>query len=64
MENIAVENGKSCVVYNNPKELIQTLNDIYKNVSNYEQMAEKGRERVLKYHSRSSVSKELFNLFK
>ena len=64
MENIAVENGKSCVVYNNPQELIQTLNNIYQNVFDYERMAEQGRESVVKYHSRSSVSKELFDLFK
>lgn len=63
MENIAVENGKSCIVYSKPEELIKSLDAIFNNVTCYEQMAENGRQAVLKYHDRAMVSKQLFSLF-
>lgn len=63
MENIAVESGKSCIVYSEPEELIKSLDDIYNNVTRYELIAENGRQAVLKYHDRAMVSKQLFSLF-
>jgi glycosyltransferase involved in cell wall biosynthesis len=63
LENIAVENGKSCIIYEKAEEVIKILNYIPKNIPLYEKMAEAGREAVLKYHDRSTVSKELFSLF-
>lgn len=64
MENIAVEDSKSCVVYKTPEELISLLNDIPNNISQYEDIAEAGRNAVLKFHDRATVSKQLFDLFK
>jgi hypothetical protein len=63
MENIAVKSGKSCIVYSKPEELIESLDDIYNNVTRYELIAENGRQAVLKYHDRAMVSKQLFSLF-
>lgn len=64
MENIAVENGKSCVVYETAEKLVNNLNDLYQNISSYEQMAENGRKAILEDHDRATVSKQLFDLFK
>lgn len=64
MENIAVENQKSCIVYEYPYEVINTLLDIPKNIQKYEEMAAEGRKSVLKYHDRKTISKELFSFFK
>jgi hypothetical protein len=64
MENIAVESGKSCMEYETAEQAITILRDIPENVSKYESIAEAGREAVLKYHDRATVSKQLFELFK
>jgi hypothetical protein len=64
MENIAVESGKSCMEYETAEQAITILRDIPQNVSKYESIAEVGREAVLKYHDRATVSKQLFELFK
>ena len=64
MENIAVENGKSCIIYETPEQLISVLHDISNNVSYYEEIAKAGREAVLKYHDRAAVSEQLFQLFR
>jgi hypothetical protein len=40
MENIAVENGKSCIVYEKLEQLISVLNDIPNNISQYEGIAD------------------------
>ena len=60
MENIAVEHGKSCVVWETPKELVETLLDIPTRITYYERMAEAGREAVLEHHNREIIAKELF----
>lgn len=63
LENIAVENGKSCVVYNNPKEVVTVLNDIAEHREKYEKMAEAGRKVVLTEHGRRKLAAEFFGLF-
>ena len=63
MENIAVENGVSCVEYQEPQEVIGVLMDIPSNRDKYEQMAVKGRDAVLTIHGRETVSKRLFSMF-
>jgi hypothetical protein len=62
LENIAVENRVSCIVYQNATELISILKHIAEQPKRYAQMARLGRESVLKYHNRCDISKELFSL--
>jgi hypothetical protein len=63
LENIAVEDGRSCLIYHSPKELINILKDIPNDISHYEAIAEAGRKDVLEQHNRKKVSSELFELF-
>lgn len=60
MENIAVEHGESCIVYNNPHEVIDVLLEIPQNLERYEQMATEGQKRVLELHNRQRIAAELF----
>ena len=60
MENIAVEHGNSCIVYEHPKEVIDTLLEIPKNIQKYEDIAAEGQRQVLKWHDRRLVAKQLF----
>jgi glycosyltransferase involved in cell wall biosynthesis len=64
LENIAVEDGRSCLIYHSPKELINILKDIHNDISRYEAIAEAGRKDVLEQHNRKKVSSELFELFR
>lgn len=64
MENIAVEHGNSCVVWENPSQLIDSLLDIPNNIVHYEQMAEAGRQAVLQEHNPRKISKQLFSCSK
>jgi glycosyltransferase involved in cell wall biosynthesis len=64
MENIAVENCKSCIVYEMPEQLIDILNDIPNNLSYYEEITDAGRVAVRKFHDRATVSEQLFQLFR
>lgn len=64
LENIAVEDGVSCVEYHSNKELLFTLVDIPHNVEKYEQMAGKGREAIFVEHGRRRISQQLIELFK
>lgn len=61
MENIAVEHGTSCVVWETPEQLIDTLMDIPTRVEHYEQMAQAGRESVLEKHNPVRISEQLFS---
>jgi len=63
MENIAVEDGKSCLVFETPQQAIDILQVIPQDVEHYEAMAHAGRECVLKHHDRQTVSAALFRLF-
>ena len=62
LENIAVEDGVSCLEYNTQEELLAILSDIPRNREHYEQMAEHGRQAALKEHNREKVAAELFGL--
>lgn len=63
LENIAVENEKSCIEYNDPEEVIDTLKDMAVNRTKYEEMAAAGRRAVLTEHGRSKQAAEFFGLF-
>lgn len=60
LENIAVRSGESCIEYHSADEAIVVLRDIPLNISEYEQMAKKGRNIVLTEHSRKKIAMELF----
>lgn len=64
MENIAVEDKKSCLIYHTAEDVIKILKDIYRNPKAYEDIAANGKNRVLKEHDRKTISEELFSLFK
>ncbi len=64
LENIAVEDGVTCLEYNTKEELLALLTDIPRNRELYEQMAEKGRQAVLRVHNREKVAAEVFGLLK
>lgn len=64
LENIAVENGKSCIEYHSVEELMEILAEIPGCWSKYKSIANAGRNVVLTEHSREKCSKELFELFK
>ena len=64
LENIAVEDGVSCLEYETQEELLAFLSDIPRNREHYEQMAERGRQEVLRLHNREKVAAELFGLLK
>lgn len=63
LENIQVVNGESCILYDKAEEAINALRDIAVNPHKYEQIAEAGREAVLKYHNSIIISQKVFNLF-
>lgn len=61
MENIAVEHGTSCVIWETHEQLVETLMDIPTRVEHYEQMAQAGREAVLEQHDPSKIAQQLFS---
>ena len=61
MENIAVEHDISCVVWETPSQLIDTLLDIPNNSVHYEEMAEAGRQAILQEHNPQIIAKQLFS---
>ena len=63
MENVAVEDGVSCIEYRSPGRVVEVLADMPHRLSLYEQMAENGRRAVLSEHNREHVSKQFFDLF-
>ena len=60
LENIAVENGVSCIEYKRPIEVIEVLRSIPCDVEAFERMAENGREQVLKCHNRRLIAEKYF----
>lgn len=60
LENIAVENGVSCIEYKRPVEAIEILRSIPFDVETFERMAENGREQVLKSHNRRLIGEKYF----
>ena len=63
MENIAVANNKSCVIYKDATQLISVLKEIPYERTKYEAIAIEGRKCVLTEHNREKISKELFGFF-
>lgn len=63
LENISVQDRKSCIEYHNAAELIHTLFEIPQNPSRYEQIARCGQTEVLKYHAPATISQKLFETF-
>ena len=62
MENIAVENDKSCIIYNNSEDVIRVLLSIINDRQKFEHIASAGRKSVLYEHDRERVSALLFRL--
>ena len=63
LENIAVRDQESCVVYNNSKELLDVLKNIPSHREFYEKLAINGRNLVLTVHNRKVTAKQLFNMY-
>ncbi len=61
LENIEVENGKSCFIYHEESEVVSLLLDIYSDKEKYEKIAKEGQKCVLEYHSPQIVSNLFFN---
>ena len=61
LENIAVEHGKSCLLYHSPHELVTMLAAIPQHIPDYERMAEAGREQVLVHHQCLAIVHKLFH---
>ncbi len=60
LENIAVENGKSCIKWQNADDVPDILHDIAANREKYEQIAETGRAAVLTEHNPALIAAQLF----
>ena len=63
LENIAVEDKVSCLQYNRVNEVATLLQQIYSSPSQYEDIAEKGRQAVLSFHAGSSIAQQLYSSF-
>ena len=61
MENIAVEHGTSCMMWETPAQLVDTLLDIPHDIPCYEQIAEAGRQAILQEHNPQIIAKQLFS---
>lgn len=60
LENIAVTNGKGCLLYHTPAEAIAMLEDIPTRIAHYEAIAKQGREDVLAAHGAPLIAQKLF----
>lgn len=63
MENVACEDGKSCVIYKDATEIVEILRHINANREKFVQIAEQGRLNVRKYHSPELCSKILLKQY-
>lgn len=63
LENIAVHNGKECIVYDDEQVVVDALTDMAAHPKRYEEMARVGRDAVLRHHDRGAVSAQFFDLF-
>lgn len=61
MENIYTKRGKSCYIYREPQEIPTILDEIYLNKNTSHQMAELGRELVLKWHNPERILNNICN---
>ena len=60
LENVAVSSGISCIEYEKPSDIVTVLKEVVDNPNKYEEFAIKGRHQVLSEHSRTFISKSLF----
>lgn len=63
LENIAVANGRECVIYNSGSELASWLCKLADEPALISNIARAGQEAVLREHSRGKIAREFFNLF-
>lgn len=63
IENIAVKNKVSCIMYETASDCINCLRDILNNKQLYIDMMEKGTNSVLLHHDRKNVAEKLFTYF-
>lgn len=63
LENIAVEDGVSCLKYEDIHQVTQLLDSIKSDREKYQLIAEKGRDSILALHSPAKASNELFSMF-
>lgn len=63
LENIAVENRVSCVLYETPQELADWLLKLAKLPMKIIEIAKAGHDAILKYHGRENIAKDFFSLF-
>lgn len=62
LENIAVVDRESCIVYKDPEEVVVLLKDMIVNPSKYEDMAMRGSEQVKRYHQQAMIAQQVFGL--
>lgn len=62
LENIAVRNYDSCIVYKHLNEIIQILKRIPFDIQRYKTIAFKGMKQVRTYHSPERISKRFFDI--
>lgn len=60
-ENIAIEPGKSCLVYQDAKEIVNHISAIKVDREKYKKMAELGKKLIRKYHSPTLCANILIN---
>ena len=63
LENIAVRNGKECIVYDDEQVVVDALTDMAVHPKRYGEMAKAGRDAVLRHHDRGAVAAQFFDLF-
>ena len=63
MENVACEDGKSCLIYKDATEIVEILKQINANREKYVQIAERGRLNVRKFHSPELCCKILLKYY-
>ncbi|WP_294590501.1 hypothetical protein [uncultured Phocaeicola sp.] len=62
LENICVRHKESCILYKYASEIPAILRSIALNKERYENMAQKGRSQILKYHNPTRISKRFFEI--
>lgn len=60
VENIAVENGQSAILFSTGRDAIEKLKIIFKSPEIYHSMAAKGTQQVLIAHDRSLIARQVF----
>ena len=63
LENVSVRHMESCVRYKDASDIASILLSVAKQRERYQNIAEKGREQVRKYHDPVRISHRFFDLF-